>query len=29
MWSDDNETDSANPGENLKIKVSGVEEEVR
>lgn len=27
MWSDDNETDSANPGENLKIKVSGVEEE--
>lgn len=28
MWSDEIEMDSAGPGENLKIKVSGVEEEV-
>ncbi|KAL3876303.1 hypothetical protein ACJMK2_034166 [Sinanodonta woodiana] len=27
LWSDDEETDSANPGENVKIKVSGIEEE--
>lgn len=28
IWSDDIEGDEANPGENLKLKVSGVEEEV-
>jgi hypothetical protein len=28
MWSDEIEIETANPGENLKIKVSGVEEEV-
>ncbi|KAJ8317871.1 hypothetical protein KUTeg_002962 [Tegillarca granosa] len=27
IWSDDIEADEANPGENLKLKVSGVEEE--
>ena len=27
MWSDEIEIETANPGENLKIKVSGVEEE--
>ena len=28
IFSDDIEVESANPGENLKLKVSGVEEEV-
>ena len=29
LWSDDIETDLANPGENVKIKLKNVEEEVR
>lgn len=29
LWSDDEETDTANPGENVKVKLKGVEEEVR
>lgn len=29
ILSDDNETDSASSGENVKIKLKGVEEEVR
>lgn len=28
LWSYDEETDEAHPGENVKLKVSGVEEEV-
>lgn len=29
LWSDDEETDLANPGENVKLKLKNVEEEVR
>lgn len=29
IFSDDIEVDQANPGENLKLKVTGVEEEVK
>lgn len=28
LWSYDEETDEVHPGENVKLKVSGVEEEV-
>ena len=28
LWSDDEETDLANPGENVKLKLKNVEEDV-
>ena len=29
LWSDDEETDLANPGENVKVKLKNIEEEAR